>query len=110
MLIRIVRMYFKEESVKDYLKIFENTKEQIRNFDGCLKLELLQDYSQEHIITTYSYWRDKKSLDSYRHSGYFMENWAQTKKLFSQKPMAFSCVKLDEVEGKEVSLESAKNK
>ncbi len=102
MLIRIVRMYFKEEHTKDYLQIFEDTKEGIRNFDGCLRLELLQDHNQEHILTTYSYWRDKKALDNYKSSGFFMENWARTKKLFSAKPMAFSCIKLDEVEGKEV--------
>lgn len=99
MLIRIVRMFFKEENVKDYFQILDETKEQIRNFDGCLKLEILQDLNQEHIITFYSYWRDKKALDNYRHSGFFMENWRKTKKLFSEKPMAFSCILLDEVAG-----------
>ena len=108
MLIRIVRMYFKEEHTKDYLQIFENTKDGIRNFDGCLKLELLQDHNQEHILTTYSYWRDKKALDNYKTSGFFMENWAKTKKLFAQKPMAFSCIKLDEVEGKDSGEKSKK--
>ena len=102
MLIRIVRMYFKEDSVNDYLKIFEESKEQIRNFEGCLKLELLQDYSQEYIITTYSYWKDKKCLDNYRNSGLFMDTWGKTKKLFSQNPMAFSCIRLMEVPGMEM--------
>ena len=101
MLIRIVRMYFKEEHINDYLKLFEETKEEIRNFNGCLKLELLQDYNQEHIITTYSYWKDKKALDNYRHSAFFMNNWNTTKKLFANKPMAFSCRKLQEVIGKD---------
>ena len=99
MLIRVVRMYFKEEHIQDFLTLFHESKEQIRNFDGCLKLELLQDYNQEHILTTYSYWRDKKSLDNYRHSAFFMENWAQMKKYFANKPIAFSSIKLVEVDG-----------
>ena len=103
MLIRIVRMYFKEEHVKDFLQIFEGSKERMKNFDGCYKVELLQDLNQRNILTTYSYWRDKKAMDNYRHSAFFMENWAQMKKFFSQKPDAISCVKLDEVDGNEQS-------
>ena len=102
-------MYFKEEHTKDYLQIFEETKEGIRNFDGCLKLELLQDHSQEHILTTYSYWRNEKALDNYKTSAFFMKNWGQTKKLFSHKPMAFSCIKLEEVDGIEVEAPTEKN-
>ena len=101
MLIRVVRMYFQEEHVNEFLEIFEESKDRIRQFEGCQKLELLQDYKQEHILTTYSYWRDKKALDNYRSSAFFMENWAQIKKLFANKPVAFSCIKLAEVDGKD---------
>lgn len=107
MLIRVVRMYFKEEHVQDFLKIFEESKDRIRNFDGCLKLELLQDYNQKHILTTYSYWRDSKSLNNYSTSAVFMQNWAQMKKYFSRRPMAFSCIKLDEIDG--IAMEAEKN-
>lgn len=103
MLIRVVRMYFKEENVQDFLALFDESKERIRNYEGCLKLELLQDHNQAHILTTYSYWRDKKALDNYRHSAFFMENWLQMKKYFAQKPIAFSCIKLEEVEGKQTA-------
>ena len=101
MLIRVVRMYFKEEHVDDFLQIFEESKERIRNFEGCQKLELLQDCNQKHILTTYSYWKDKKALDNYRSSAFFMENWLQIKKLFANKPTAFSCIKLAEVDGQQ---------
>lgn len=101
MLIRVVRMYFQEEHVNDFLQIFEESKERIRNFEGCHKLELLQDYNQKHILTTYSYWRDKKALDNYRSSAFFMENWSQMKKYFANKPVAFSCIKLAEVDGQQ---------
>ncbi|AHM59717.1 antibiotic biosynthesis monooxygenase [Flammeovirgaceae bacterium 311] len=105
MVIRVVRMYFKEEHIEDFLKLFNDTKDQIREFDGCMRLELLQDHGQEHILTTYSYWRDLKALDNYRHSALFMEVWSQMKKYFAAKPIAFSCKKLMEVEGKEVYQE-----
>jgi quinol monooxygenase YgiN len=101
MLIRVVRMYFKEENIQDFLTLFNESKDRIRNYDGCLRLDLLQDYNQEHILTTYSYWRDKKALDNYRHSAFFMENWSQMKKYFANKPVAFSCIKLEEVEGEQ---------
>lgn len=109
MLIRVVRMYFKEEHVQDFLKIFEESKDRIRNFDGCLKLELLQDYNQKHILTTYSYWRDIKALDNYRHSAMYMQNWAQMKKYFTTRPTAFSCIKLDEIDGKAPEMEGKEN-
>ncbi|MBW3545437.1 MAG: DUF4188 domain-containing protein [Bacteroidetes bacterium] len=110
MVIRVVRMYFKEEHIEDFLRLFDETKDDIRNSDGCLKLELLQDHGQEHILTTYSYWQDLKSLDKYRHSALFMEVWSQMKKYFAAKPMAFSCKKIVEADGKESKkLEKAEN-
>lgn len=107
MVIRVVRMYFKEEHLEDFLKLFDNTKDQIRNFEGCQRLELLQDLGQEHILTTYSYWKDIKSLDRYRHSALFMEVWSQMKKYFAAKPIAFSCRQLVEVDGR-TNLEEEK--
>lgn len=98
MVIRVVRMYFKEEHVEDFLTLFENTKDQIRTFDGCTHLELLQDYGQTHILTTYSYWTDLKALHNYRHSALFMATWAKMKKYFSAPPIAFSCKKVMDVD------------
>jgi heme oxygenase (mycobilin-producing) len=105
MVIRVVRMYFKEEHIEDFLKLFDETKDQIRNYEGCLRLELLQDHGQEHILTTYSYWKDLKSLDRYRHSALFMEVWSQMKKYFAAKPIAFSCTKIADVEGSKPQAE-----
>ena len=98
MLIRIVRMTFKEEKVTDFLTTFHASKEKIRTFEGCNYLELLQDENQPTIFMTYSYWDNEKCLNNYRNSDLFKEVWAATKVLFSDKPMAFSSqsvVKLD---------------
>ncbi len=90
-------MTFKEEKVGDFLELFENTKLQIRNFKGCSHLELLKDINHSNIFFTYSYWEDESDLDEYRHSDLFLDVWGRTKKLFSDKPLAFSLKKFIEV-------------
>lgn len=90
MLIRIVRMTFEESKVEDFLNLFNKSKHEIRRFKGCLHLELMQDYHQTNIFTTYSHWIDEHSLEVYRTSPLFKEVWEQTKKLFKEKPVAFS--------------------
>jgi len=97
MLIRIVRMTFQEDKVDDFLEVFDESKEKIRGFEGCTHLELLKDYHDSNIYSTYSYWEDDKALYSYRHSSLFKSVWAKTKPLFSDKPVAFSSEKYIEV-------------
>lgn len=89
-LVRIVRMVFREEEVDCFLKVFESGKHKIRNFEGCLHLELWQDYSQPNVFSTYSEWDDEAALDKYRHSDLFAAIWKDTKVLFQDKPLAFS--------------------
>ena len=95
MLIRIVRMTFKEENAEKFLKIFKDSKSKIRNFSGCTHLELMKDYHQENIFITYSLWENEKCLNEYRNSELFKEVWKNTKKLFSEKSVAFSLRKTD---------------
>ena len=90
MLIRIVRLSFKIEEVSTFLSIFEESKEFIRAFEGCNRLELLQDASDPSIFMTYSWWDNEAALEVYRHSELFKSTWARTKVLFSNKPIAFS--------------------
>jgi quinol monooxygenase YgiN len=106
MLIRIVKMTFQEEKVADFLKLFEETKHRIRNFEGCSHLELLKDYNAGNIFSTYSYWKDEEALNKYRDSELFAEVWTNTKKLFADKPVAFSLKKYIEVEGVGVDTSS----
>lgn len=90
MLIRVVRMTFQDDKVNDFLKVFEESKEKIRSFDGCQHLELHKDYHAPNIYSTYSIWENDQALDNYRHSNLFKGVWAQTKVLFKEKPVAFS--------------------
>jgi len=90
MIIRVVRMTFKENEVDSFLSTFDKNKANIRAFDGCEHLELLKDANQVNIYTTYSFWKSEEHLNAYRDSRLFSEVWTETKKLFSDKPSAHS--------------------
>ncbi|UII24376.1 antibiotic biosynthesis monooxygenase [Fulvivirga ligni] len=90
MLIRIVRMTFKPESVETFLEVFNSSKNKIRSFPGCKHLELQRDYHNPNVYATYSHWEDDQALENYRHSELFKGVWAQTKIHFDDKPIAFS--------------------
>ena len=42
-------MTFKEEEVDNFLKVFNSSKQKIRNFPGCKYLELHRDYEKDNI-------------------------------------------------------------
>lgn len=89
-LVRMVKMEFYEENIPVFLENFNQSKDKIRNFDGCQFLELYQDKNNPIIFFTYSYWKSEKHLNAYRDSNLFKGIWAKTKPLFSAKPMAWS--------------------
>ena len=99
MLIRTVRMTFRAEEVDNFLALFEASKNKIRKFEGCQHLELLKDYNQSNIFSTYSIWESEAALNDYRNSALFAEVWRETKAKFEAKPIAFSSKKFIEVEG-----------
>ncbi|PWJ60431.1 quinol monooxygenase YgiN [Dyadobacter jejuensis] len=90
MLIRIVRMYFRPEEVEAFKRLFEASRTTIASTPGCLHLALWQDLHDPSIMVTYSHWDTEASLDAYRHSPFFEQVWGDTKRLFRDKPMAFS--------------------
>jgi len=98
MLIRIVKITFKEDSIADFKKIFDASKEKIRGFNGCSFLELYQDKNNPAIFFTYSHWADETHLNAYRHSNLFENVWSKTKVLFDAKPEAWSVDKLESLQ------------
>ena len=50
MIIRIVRMTFIPSEVDPFLQLFHTTKQQIRHFEGCKRLELLKDVNQPTVF------------------------------------------------------------
>ena len=97
MINRIVRMSFQPENVDVFLRVFNESKNYIANFDGCKSLELFCDVNQKNVFFTYSTWENEISLDAYRNSELFLNTWAQTKILFNDKPLAWSTFIIDKV-------------
>ncbi|HXB41397.1 MAG TPA: antibiotic biosynthesis monooxygenase family protein [Bacteroidia bacterium] len=94
MIIRIVKMTFKPELVKDFLNLFNKNKNSIAGFEGCTHLELLNDKDNPAIFFTYSKWQDQSFLEKYRNSELFNTVWGQTKKFFDAKPEAWTVTKM----------------
>lgn len=90
MFTRIVKMSFHEENIPKFLENFDLIKEKIRNAHGNRFLTLYQDKSNKNIFFTYSHWETEQDLDNYRNSALFDEVWTFTKKLFNEKPEAWS--------------------
>ncbi|MEO9511087.1 MAG: antibiotic biosynthesis monooxygenase family protein [Flavobacteriaceae bacterium] len=90
MLIRIVKLTFKPENIPSFEGIFEASKSRILAFDGCQMVELYQDLGNPCVFFTYSFWDTETALENYRSSEFFKGVWSNTKKLFSEKPEAWS--------------------
>ncbi len=95
MIVRIVKMTFREEEVSAFLENFHKNKAQIRNFPGCERLLLLNDINHTNVYFTYSWWQGEEDLESYRKSELFQGVWAFTKSLFAAKPEAWSTEEIE---------------
>lgn len=94
MLIRIVKLTFKPENIPSFEQIFNASKNGIVAFDGCNMVELYQDIDDPCIFFTYSFWDTASDLENYRNSDFFKTVWGKTKKLFADKPEAWSVHRL----------------
>ena len=83
MIVRIVKMGFYKQNIEAFLTNFNDTKQQIRNFEGCQFLELYRDKHNED------------ALEGYRKSELFNQVWSKTKPLFSKPAKAWSVEKLE---------------
>jgi quinol monooxygenase YgiN len=90
MFVRIVKMSFHTKHISEFLEMFEEKKQLIRNYDGCKLLELYEDKTNPEIFFTYSYWENEQDLENYRNSNLFKNIWAKTKTFFNAKPEAWS--------------------
>ena len=83
-------MTFEPENIPSFERIFEASSQQIRSFPGCNHLELLQDIDNPQVFFTYSHWESEADLQAYRESDFFLEVWGRTRKLFAERPRAWS--------------------
>jgi quinol monooxygenase YgiN len=94
MIVRVVRMSFKEEKVEEFLDIFEKNQKFISDFRGCMSLKLLRDKDNKNQFFTISEWNQESELECYRRSDLFKKTWSKTKLLFDSKPEAWSTIVL----------------
>lgn len=90
MIIRLVKMTFQKEELGNFLILFDEVKNHIRQFEGCHDLELLQDINDDRVLFTKSIWESEDALDNYRYSELFSTTWKKTKSMFVEKPFAWS--------------------
>ncbi|MBC2840359.1 putative quinol monooxygenase [Robiginitalea sp. SC105] len=93
MLTRIVQMTFKTENIASFERIFKASSERIRATKGCRHLELYRDMNHPNVFFTYSIWETGEDLENYRASDFFHQVWSETRKLFADKPRAWSLQK-----------------
>jgi len=94
MFTRIVKMSFHEDNIPKFLENFDLMQHKIRNAKGNRYLKLYQDKTNKSIFFTYSHWETEEDLENYRQSELFYDVWSFTKKLFNEKPEAWSLNKL----------------
>lgn len=87
-------MTFDPAKTNEFIDVFTRAKPLIEAFDGCQKVELLRDTDQPNIFFTMSFWINSEALDKYRDSDLFNSTWDKAKKLFSDRPEAWSIEKI----------------
>ena len=90
-------MHFTEAGVDEFLDIFYQHKQAIKNFPGCTHLQLLKDADDPNCFSTLSHWNGPDDLENYRKSELFGSVWGRVKTLFSERTQAFSLEKFIDV-------------
>lgn len=90
-------MHFTEAGVDEFLDIFNQHKQAIKNFPGCTHLQLLKDADDPNCFSTLSHWNGPDDLENYRKSELFGSVWGRVKTLFSERTQAFSLEKFIDV-------------
>lgn len=97
MLVRMVKMSFRQDAVETFKAFFDERKEEIRNFEGFDHLELWQDHNHADIFFIYSRWKDEEALSHYRNSDFFRETWLQTKTNVFIKSRSMVCRSINHI-------------
>ncbi len=97
MITRIVKLTIDPAKKDSFKAVFLDNKDQIKGFEGCLHLELLQDKKYDNVFFTYSKWESEDHINAYRKSELFGGIWKQAKATFCALPEAWSVDQLFEV-------------
>lgn len=94
MIVRIVKLTFREDSVATFEAYFPTVSTTIRNQQGCNLLQAWHDINNPHIFFTYSLWDSEADLNAYRASEFFGIFWKTVKPWFGEKAEAWSFEKI----------------
>lgn len=92
MITRVVKMTFRPENIFRFKEIFYESKSMIQAFEGCVRVELMNDVNNEDCYFTLSYWLTEDDLNNYRQSYLFKNTWSKVKPLFSERAQAWSLI------------------
>jgi quinol monooxygenase YgiN len=87
-----VKLQFRETEIATFIRIFNENKLNVSNFNGCLGMRLLNDLQNPPIFYTYSQWESEDALNNYRKSTIFNTVWISIKPLFELPAEACSTV------------------
>jgi quinol monooxygenase YgiN len=87
-----VKLQFRETEIATFIRIFNENKLNVSNFNGCLGMRLLNDLQNPSIFYTYSQWESEDALNNYRKSTIFNTVWISIKPLFELPAEACSTV------------------
>lgn len=90
MIKRIVKMTFLPEHVPQFLELFDQVRDRIRDQPGCHHVELWRDIHSPNELMTYSIWESEEDLNAYRETALFEEVWRITKSYFADRAQAWS--------------------
>jgi heme-degrading monooxygenase HmoA len=96
MFVRIVKLSFHRKTFLLFLENFRKS-ERIRSAPGIVCWNYTKIKTIKIIFFTYSYWETEQDLEKWT-SDFFNEVWSFTKKLFNDKPQAWSVDKLASLE------------
>jgi heme-degrading monooxygenase HmoA len=96
MIKRLVKLTLLQDEVETFLSIFNDSKNKVKSFPGCLHLELLRDVDNPAVMFTLSHWESLDALNKYRNSEFFKNTWSKTRLLFAAKASAWSVEVLGE--------------
>jgi heme-degrading monooxygenase HmoA len=84
-------MDLKPQTEDRFLEIFNEVKEEIRNQEGCMGLELLTNIQGGNtLLWTISIWQSVNDLETYRNSPLFRKTWSEVKPFFASKARAWT--------------------
>ncbi|HEY0667936.1 MAG TPA: antibiotic biosynthesis monooxygenase family protein [Sphingobacteriaceae bacterium] len=90
MITRIVKMTFDAGKPSAFEDTFYKMQPAIRNFEGCLGVELLKDINNPSVYFTISRWESSDALENYRASEFFKSTWTKVKPMFIERAQAWT--------------------